>query len=61
MRPVGRPSDCRLSAGYLRDDRPRAWSILEVLGSRIEGEQLLEQPVGGSQLKSRRARPRPDR
>ena len=26
MRPVGRPSDCRLSAGYLRDDRPRARS-----------------------------------
>ena len=33
MRPVGRPSDCRLSAGYLRDDRPRAWSaILSLLG-----------------------------
>jgi hypothetical protein len=32
---------------------PRRRPILEVLGSRIEGEQLLEQPVGGSQLKSR--------
>jgi hypothetical protein len=29
----------------------RRHPILEVLGSRIEAEQLLEQPVGGSQLK----------